>query len=110
MATWLTGEQMISSSCDGRNLRIKLDLTGVSASRFGRKMTFLVSNLLNGIAGILVALAPNYVSLLVLRALFGFGVKGGWVVGYVLSKNDALPPNFPVTPTDTRLTRNVLSQ
>ena len=47
-----------------------------------------MSNLLNGIAGILVAVAPNYVSLLVFRTLYGFGVKGGWVAGYVLSKNN----------------------
>uniref|UniRef100_A0A3Q2D6R1 Solute carrier family 22 member 2 n=1 Tax=Cyprinodon variegatus TaxID=28743 RepID=A0A3Q2D6R1_CYPVA len=52
--------------------------------RFGRKLSFLMSNLLNGIAGILVAVAPNYVSLLVFRTLYGFGVKGGWVAGYVL--------------------------
>lgn len=58
-----------------------------SVFRFGRKMSFLMSNLLNGIAGILVAVAPNYVSLLVFRTLYGFGVKGGWVAGYVLSKN-----------------------
>lgn len=45
-----------------------------------------MSNLLNGVAGILVAVAPNYASLLVFRTLQGFGVKGGWVVGYVLSK------------------------
>lgn len=51
-------------------------------------MTFLITNLLNGIAGILVAVAPDYVSLLVFRALYGFGVKGGWVTGYVLSKNN----------------------
>ncbi|XP_028996568.1 solute carrier family 22 member 2-like [Betta splendens] len=57
---------------------------GYLADRLGRKMTFLISNLLNGIAGILVALAPDYVSLLVFRTLYGFGVKGGWVVGYVL--------------------------
>ncbi|XP_074472586.1 solute carrier family 22 member 2-like [Sebastes fasciatus] len=57
---------------------------GYLADRFGRKMSFLMSNLLNGIAGILVAVAPNYVSLLVFRTLYGFGVKGGWVSGYVL--------------------------
>uniref|UniRef100_A0A3Q3SNH7 Solute carrier family 22 member 3 n=1 Tax=Mastacembelus armatus TaxID=205130 RepID=A0A3Q3SNH7_9TELE len=57
---------------------------GYLADRLGRKMTFLMSNLFNGIAGILVALAPSYVSLLVFRALYGFGVKGGWMVGYVL--------------------------
>ncbi|KAM6965477.1 solute carrier family 22 member 2-like [Aplochiton taeniatus] len=57
---------------------------GYLADRFGRKMSFLVSNLLNGIFGILVALAPTYVALLVFRTLYGFGVKGGWVCGYVL--------------------------
>lgn len=51
-------------------------------------MTFLIANLLNGIVGVLVAVAPNYVSLLVFRALYGLGVKGGWMVGYVLCKNN----------------------
>lgn len=53
--------------------------------RFGRKISFLMSNLLNGITGMVVALAPNYTSLLVFRTLYGFGVKGGWMAGYVLS-------------------------
>ncbi|XP_020794819.1 solute carrier family 22 member 2-like [Boleophthalmus pectinirostris] len=57
---------------------------GYLADRFGRKLSFLMSNLLNGITGILVAVAPNYTSLLVFRTLYGFGVKGGWVAGYVL--------------------------
>uniref|UniRef100_A0A8C7K0P9 Solute carrier family 22 member 3 n=1 Tax=Oncorhynchus kisutch TaxID=8019 RepID=A0A8C7K0P9_ONCKI len=57
---------------------------GYLADRFGRKASFLVSNLLNGIFGILVAWSPNWVSMLVFRALYGFGVKGGWVAGYVL--------------------------
>ncbi|TDH00701.1 hypothetical protein EPR50_G00191080 [Perca flavescens] len=57
---------------------------GYLADRFGRKMSFLMSNVMNGIAGILVAVAPNYVSLLVFRTLYGFGVKGGWMSGYVL--------------------------
>ncbi|KAI1897508.1 hypothetical protein AGOR_G00084000 [Albula goreensis] len=57
---------------------------GYLADRFGRKWSFLMSNLLNAIAGILVAVSPNYTSLLVLRAFYGFGVKGGWVAGYVL--------------------------
>ncbi|TNN63953.1 Solute carrier family 22 member 2 [Liparis tanakae] len=58
--------------------------TGYLADRFGRRFSFMMSNLLNAIAGILVAVAPNYVALLVFRTLYGFGVKGGWVVGYVL--------------------------
>uniref|UniRef100_A0A3Q0QV67 Solute carrier family 22 member 3 n=2 Tax=Heroini TaxID=318529 RepID=A0A3Q0QV67_AMPCI len=57
---------------------------GYLADRFGRKMSFLMSSLVNGITGILVAVAPNYISLLIFRTLYGFGVKGGWVAGYVL--------------------------
>lgn len=58
--------------------------TGYLADRFGRKISFLMSNVMNGLMGILVAVAPNYATLLVFRTFFGFGVKGGWVVGYVL--------------------------
>ncbi|XP_051909476.1 solute carrier family 22 member 2 [Hippocampus zosterae] len=57
---------------------------GYLADRFGRKLSFVMSNVFNGVAGILVALAPNYVSMLIFRVLFGFGVKGGWMAGYVL--------------------------
>ena len=44
-----------------------------------------MSNLLNGVAGILVAVAPNYISMLVFLTIFGFAVKGGWMSVYVLS-------------------------
>ncbi|XP_077367185.1 solute carrier family 22 member 2 [Festucalex cinctus] len=57
---------------------------GYLADIFGRKLSFVMSNVFNGVAGILVALAPNYVSMLIFRVLFGFGVKGGWMAGYVL--------------------------
>ncbi|KAJ8275138.1 hypothetical protein COCON_G00097630 [Conger conger] len=57
---------------------------GYLADRFGRKMSFLMSNLWNGVAGILVAISPSYNMLLVFRTLYGFGVKGGWIAGYVL--------------------------
>ncbi|KAJ8396208.1 hypothetical protein AAFF_G00020750 [Aldrovandia affinis] len=57
---------------------------GYLADRFGRKMSFLMSNLLNAIAGMVVAVSPNYNALLVFRMFYGFGVKGGWVAGYVL--------------------------
>ncbi|XP_058235322.1 solute carrier family 22 member 2 isoform X3 [Hemibagrus wyckioides] len=52
--------------------------------RFGRKTTFLMSCVLNTVTGILVAVSPNYISLLVFRALYGFGTKGGWMVAFVL--------------------------
>ncbi|XP_041721477.2 solute carrier family 22 member 2-like [Coregonus clupeaformis] len=57
---------------------------GYLADRFGRKISFLMSNLLNGVAGILVAAAPNYISMLVFRTIFGFAVKGVWMSVYVL--------------------------
>lgn len=57
---------------------------GYFADRFGRKISFLISNILNTVAGIVMAVAPNYISILVLRTMFGFGVKGGWMTSYVL--------------------------
>ncbi|MCI4389673.1 hypothetical protein PGIGA_G00101320 [Pangasianodon gigas] len=57
---------------------------GYLADRFGRKSTFLMSCVLNTVTGILVAVSPNYISLLVFRALYGFGSKGGWMVAFVL--------------------------
>ncbi|KAL7888458.1 hypothetical protein AOLI_G00034320 [Acnodon oligacanthus] len=57
---------------------------GCIADKFGRKVSFLVSNVLNALTGILVAISPNYISLVVFRALHGFGVKGGWMTAYVL--------------------------
>ncbi|XP_066533367.1 solute carrier family 22 member 2 [Hoplias malabaricus] len=57
---------------------------GYLADKFGRKMSFLVSNVLNAVTGVLVAVSPNYISLVVFRALHGFGVKGGWMTAYVL--------------------------
>ncbi|XP_074541098.1 solute carrier family 22 member 2-like [Halichoeres trimaculatus] len=57
---------------------------GYFADRFGRKVSFLISNILNFVAGIILALAPNYISILVMRTIYGFGVKGGWMASYVL--------------------------
>ncbi|XP_026137695.1 solute carrier family 22 member 2-like [Carassius auratus] len=58
---------------------------GYLADKYGRIKSFLMTNFFIGVAGILVATSPNYIALLVFRVLFGFGVKGGWMVGYVLT-------------------------
>uniref|UniRef100_A0AAY4BX23 Solute carrier family 22 member 3 n=1 Tax=Denticeps clupeoides TaxID=299321 RepID=A0AAY4BX23_9TELE len=58
--------------------------SGYLADRFGRKLVFLLCNLLAIISGVLVAVAPNYIAVLVFRILYGFGVKGQWVAGFVL--------------------------
>lgn len=60
----------------------------VCVGRFGRKLSFLLSNILNGIAGIVLAVVPNYSSVLVMRVILGFGVKGGWMTSYVLREDD----------------------
>ncbi|XP_023808558.1 solute carrier family 22 member 1-like [Oryzias latipes] len=57
---------------------------GFFADRFGRKMTFLVSNAINMVSGFLMAVVPGYTSILVFRAVLGFSLKGGWMATYVL--------------------------
>ncbi|XP_042359804.1 solute carrier family 22 member 2-like [Plectropomus leopardus] len=57
---------------------------GFIADRFGRKLCFLVSTLLNAIAGFGIAVAPNYITILVFRAIVGFSAKGGFMSTYVL--------------------------
>ncbi|KAA0708350.1 Solute carrier family 22 member 2 [Triplophysa tibetana] len=57
---------------------------GYLADRIGRMKSFLLTNFFISVTGILVAASPNYIVLLVFRALYGLGVKGGWMVGYVL--------------------------
>uniref|UniRef100_A0A8C2E7D7 Solute carrier family 22 member 3 n=1 Tax=Cyprinus carpio TaxID=7962 RepID=A0A8C2E7D7_CYPCA len=57
---------------------------GYMADKYGRMKSFLMTNFFIGVTGILVATSPNYIALLVFRVLFGFGVKGGWMTGYVL--------------------------
>lgn len=62
----------------------------VRVGRFGRRLSFLLSNILNGVAGIALAVAPSYSSVLVLRVILGFGVKGGWMTSYVLREEDSV--------------------
>uniref|UniRef100_A0A665V577 Solute carrier family 22 member 3 n=1 Tax=Echeneis naucrates TaxID=173247 RepID=A0A665V577_ECHNA len=57
---------------------------GYFADRFGRKVSFLMSNILNAISGFVLAVAPSFTFILVFRTILGFGVKGGWMSCYVL--------------------------
>ncbi|XP_053447404.1 solute carrier family 22 member 1 [Nycticebus coucang] len=57
---------------------------GYIADRFGRKLCLLSTVLVNAIAGVLMALAPNYVSMLLFRLLQGLVSKGSWMAGYTL--------------------------
>lgn len=45
----------------------------------------IVSNLVCAISGLAIAVVPNYISILVLRTIFGLGFKGSWMSSYVFS-------------------------
>lgn len=54
--------------------------------RFGRRFCLLSTSLVAAVSGTLMAVAPNYLSLLLLRLLQGLVSKGSWTAGYTLSK------------------------
>ncbi|XP_075858930.1 solute carrier family 22 member 1 isoform X2 [Microcebus murinus] len=57
---------------------------GYMADRFGRKLCLLATVLVNAVAGVLMALVPGYVSVLLFRLLQGLVSKGSWMAGYTL--------------------------
>ncbi|XP_068605035.1 solute carrier family 22 member 2-like [Brachionichthys hirsutus] len=57
---------------------------GYLADRFGRRSSILLSNALNLITGLALAVTPNYIAILVVRGILSFGVKGGWMTAYVM--------------------------
>uniref|UniRef100_A0A2K6FY04 Solute carrier family 22 member 1 n=1 Tax=Propithecus coquereli TaxID=379532 RepID=A0A2K6FY04_PROCO len=57
---------------------------GYIADRFGRKLCLLATVLVNAIAGVLMGLVPDYVSVLLFRLLQGLVSKGSWMAGYTL--------------------------
>ena len=58
---------------------------GIWADRAGRRGPLIADVLLYSAAGILCAIAPNVVVLLVLRAIYGFGMGGEWGLGAALA-------------------------
>ncbi|XP_006733275.1 solute carrier family 22 member 1 [Leptonychotes weddellii] len=57
---------------------------GYIADRFGRKLCLLATSLISAILGVLMAVAQDYLSLLLFRLLQGLVSKGSWTSGYVL--------------------------
>ncbi len=66
-------------------------LFGLWADRHGRRVPLIVNVLFYSICGVLCALAPGYVALLVLRLLYGIGMGGEWGLGTALAM-EKLPP------------------
>ncbi len=64
-------------------------LFGLLADRYGRKIPLMLNVGSYAVAGILTAMAPNYLSLLVIRAVFGVVMGGTWGVGTSLAMEGA---------------------
>jgi SHS family lactate transporter-like MFS transporter len=64
-------------------------LFGLLADRYGRKKPLMINMSAYAVAGILTGLAPNYTSLLVIRAAFGVVMGGTWGVGTSLAMEGA---------------------
>jgi SHS family lactate transporter-like MFS transporter len=66
-------------------------LFGIWADRVGRRGPLIADVLLYSCTGILCAIAPNIIVLLILRAVYGIGMGGEWGLGAALAM-EKLPP------------------
>src|SRR6266581_423263 len=62
---------------------------GLLADRYGRRLPLIIDLVFYSVIEVLSGLAPNYMSFLVLRALFGIGMGGEWGVGASLAMEKA---------------------
>lgn len=58
---------------------------GLLADRYGRRLPLMIDLIFYSIVEVLSGLAPNYMTFLLLRALFGIGMGGEWGVGASLA-------------------------
>uniref|UniRef100_A0AAV2J2A8 Solute carrier family 22 member 3 n=1 Tax=Knipowitschia caucasica TaxID=637954 RepID=A0AAV2J2A8_KNICA len=67
------------------SLREQPSSCGLTTCRgFGRRLSFLVCNLLSLISSAAIALTPQFLIVLLLRVILGLGTKGSWMTGYIL--------------------------
>src|SRR5881398_96311 len=64
---------------------------GLIADRYGRKLPLMIDLVFYSVIEVLTGLAPNYVTFLVLRALFGIGMGAEWGVGASLVMEKVSP-------------------
>ena len=64
-------------------------LFGILADRYGRRIPFMINTGVFAISDILTGLAPNYTTLMMVRALFGIVMGGCWGVGASLAMEGA---------------------
>jgi MFS transporter, SHS family, lactate transporter len=66
---------------------------GLLADRYGRRLPLIIDLIFYSVIEVLSGLAPNYVTFLALRALFGIGMGGEWGVGASLAM-EKVPPRL----------------
>src|ERR1700687_2917276 len=66
---------------------------GLLADRYGRRLPLMLDLVFYSVVEVLSGLAPNYATLLGLRALFGIGMGGEWGVGASLAM-EKVPPKL----------------
>src|ERR1700728_4947354 len=62
---------------------------GLMADRYGRRLPLMINIGFFAVAEILTGIAPNYIVLLIVRALFGVVMGGNWGVGTSLAMEGA---------------------
>ncbi|MBZ5575635.1 MAG: MFS transporter [Acidobacteriia bacterium] len=68
-------------------------LFGLLADRYGRRLPLMMNLVFYSVVEVLSGLAPNYVTFMLLRALFGIGMGGQWGVGASLAM-EKVPPRI----------------
>jgi SHS family lactate transporter-like MFS transporter len=68
-------------------------LFGLLADRYGRRLPLMIDLIFYSIVEVATAFAPNYLTFVILRALFGIGMGGEWGVGASLAM-EKVPPKL----------------
>lgn len=66
---------------------------GLVADRYGRRLPLMINLVFYSVVEVLSGLAPNYVTFLIFRSLFGIGMGGQWGVGASLTM-EKVPPRL----------------
>src|SRR4051812_4763297 len=66
---------------------------GLLADRYGRRLPLMLDLVFYAVVEVLSGLAPNYMTFMILRALFGIGMGGEWGVGASLAM-EKVPPRL----------------
>ena len=64
---------------------------GLIADRYGRRLPLMLNVIFYAVISVLCGFAPNYMTFVILRLLFGIGMGGEWGVGASLALESASP-------------------